>query len=242
MRSLALAVFASATLAACQTPAPQTPPPAATHQIADFSADYRELAQSGDGIVYALEPTASTVRIYAFRGGAAAKAGHNHIFAAPRFEGQAYAPRDAVGKARFDLRLRLDELTVDDPAWRVETGDAFAGERSISDIEGTLRNMLGTRGLDAARYPFVSLKSVSVSGDWPILIAEVAVTLKDITRTQPVMLRVQRSPERIGVTGTLVLRQSDFGIAPFSALGGLLAVQDAVAISFELVGRRPADF
>ncbi|MGQ0620124.1 MAG: YceI family protein [Panacagrimonas sp.] len=238
MRHPILSVFASVMLAACQTPAPQTAPLATTKPHADDIADYAALAQSGEGTVYTLDPAASKVRIYAFRGGAAAKAGHNHIFAAPKFEGQAYAPNDGVSKARFDLRVRLDELTVDDPAWRAETGGAFAGERSASDIEGTLRNMLGKRGLDATQFPFVTLRSVSISGDWPILIAEVAVTLRDTTRTQLVMLRAQRSAERIEAIGTLVLKQSDFGVAPFSVLGGLLAVEDAVAISFELVGKK----
>jgi hypothetical protein len=33
----------------------------------------------------------------------------------------------------------------------------------------------------------------------------------------------------------LLPRQSDYGVTPFSALGGLMKVQDSVAITFELV-------
>jgi hypothetical protein len=36
------------------------------------------------------------------------------------------------------------------------------------------------------------------------------------------------------VTGTFAIEQSKFGIAPFSILGGAIAVQDRVSISFRL--------
>lgn len=237
MRLLLLLLPLCLSLSACRSPGPvaaQTGFPAA---VADYDAEYSALAKSEAGTVYVLDAAASAVRIYVFRGGAAAKAGHNHILAAPKFEGRAFVPRDeAVGKSRFDLRVRLDQLTLDDPAWRAETGGGFAGERSQSDIEGTRRNMLGKKGLQADAFPHVTLKSVSISGDWPVLIAEVAVTLRDVTRTQPVLLRVQREAGRLRASGSLVLKQSDFGIEPFSVLGGLLAVQDGVAISFDLLG------
>ena len=38
--------------------------------------------------------------------------------------------------------------------------------------------------------------------------------------------------------GSLAIRQSDFGIAPFSILGGALTVQDVLAIEFDLLARR----
>ena len=118
-----------------------------------------------------------------------------------------------------------------------ETGGAFAGERSLSDIEGTRRNMLGERGLDAARFPLVSLRSLTVSGDWPMLVAELEVALHGVSRRQTVPITVGRVDDRLTASGALVLRQTDFGAEPYSLLGGLLAVQDAVVIRFELVGQ-----
>ena len=35
--------------------------------------------------------------------------------------------------------------------------------------------------------------------------------------------------------GEVVIRQSDFGIQPFTVLGGLLAVKDELVVQFELV-------
>lgn len=229
-------------LSACRSPAVQPeqdePKQALPGRAASMEAavEYDELAKSGAGTVYALDPVHSRVRIHVFRGGAAAKAGHNHVFAAPTFEGLAYVSTAGVGKSRFDIRVRLDQLLVDDPAWRKEVGGAFAGERSATDIAGTLRNMLGERGLDARRYPFVHLKSLSIAGDWPYLVAETAITLHDRTVNHTVLLTARTDGNRLTASGSLVLRQSDFGITPFTVLGGLLAVQDAVAVSFDLAG------
>lgn len=240
LRSLIFAVSlaTAALLAACQTTAPRAAPPTdAPDDPNPHTADYAALARAGGGTVYRLDAAASKVHIYVFRGGAAARAGHNHILSAPRFEGYAFAPEGSPpSNARFDLRVPLALLTVDDPALRADTGGGFAGERSPDDIEGTQRNMLGAQGLDAENHPYLDLRSTNIRGDWPILIAEVDVTIKGVTHRQPVMLRVERATEQLNVSGTMVLQQTDFGLEPYSVLGGLLAVQDSVAIEFELVG------
>ncbi len=232
--SILLAAALSLTACGGMPAAPATAPSPAVDSAIDLRADYRALARAS-GQVYALDPAQSKVRIYVFRGGRAAKAGHNHVLDAPQFEGYVHLPSDDVAQARFDLRFRLDQLRVDEPTLRAETGGAFAGERSASDIEGTRRNMLGARGLDAERFPVVGLRSVTISGDWPMLAAEVEVTLHGVSRRQLVPLVVSRTEARLAVSGSLALRQTDFGAEPYSLLGGLLAVQDAVAIRFELV-------
>jgi polyisoprenoid-binding protein YceI len=233
-------------LLACQAPAPkpaEAPPKSEQQpeqvQPADLRAQYRGLA-AGGGTVYTVKPAESKVLIYVFRGGLAASKGHNHVIRAADFEGYAHLPSDDATQSRFDLRVPFEALVVDEPGLRAETGGNFAGERTREEIEGTRRNLLGPRGLDASRYPFVTMKSVAVSGDWPVLVADVAVTLHGVTREQPVMLRVRRGADALQVSGTLVLRQSDFGVTPYSVFGGVLSVQDAVAIEFELVARTPA--
>lgn len=239
-KTFCLLMQAALLLAACQAPAPKpasgTSAGPAQGAPVDLQAEYRALAASG-GTVYAVDPAASTVLIYVFRGGIAAKSGHNHVISAPRFEGYVHVPSDQAADARFDLRVPLNELVVDDPALRASTGGNFAGERSAADIEGTQSNMLGPRGIDAGKFPFVQLKSLAVAGDWPVLVAEVAVTLHGVTRQQTVLLHVQRGDTGMKVTGSMVLRQTDFGITPYSLFGGVLSVQDAVVVDFELTGR-----
>lgn len=229
-------------LVACQTPAPQpaaVAPEAHSDLLADLRANYQALASSG--AVYAVDPAASTVRIYVFRADAAARLGHNHVLSAPKFEGYVLVPSEQASDARFELRVPLADLVIDDSSIRKETGGGFSGERSDDDVAGTRKNMLGERGFQATQFPMVRLRSVAVEGDWPVLIAQLEMTLHGVTRTQAVMLHVERSAAQLKVDGTFTLRQSDFGITPFSALGGLMKVQDAVAIAFSLIAT-PAAF
>ena len=232
LRTLLPALLLPAILAACQTTAPQPAGTDAGAALPELRAAYAALAARG--AVYAVDPSASKVRVYVFRAGAAARLGHNHVLSATHFEGYVSVPTEQAADAGFELRVPLADLGVDDAEARRETGGSFIGERSAGDIAGTRTNMLGDRGLQAGRFPLVRLRSAAIEGDWPVLIAQVEVTLHGVTRTQPVVLLVERSAALLKVSGTLLLRQSDFGVTPFSALGGLMKVQDPVAIAFEL--------
>ncbi|HEY1077790.1 MAG TPA: YceI family protein [Fontimonas sp.] len=224
-------------LGACQAPAPQ---PAdvdpAQSDAADLAAEYQSLLARG--AVYRVDPSASDLRIYVFRGGTAARLGHHHVLSAPRFDGYVSVPGDAVAEARFDLQFRFDELLIDDPALRTQTGGPFGGTRSESDISGTRRNMLGPRVLDADRYPFLRVSSLAIAGDWPMLVATVAIEMHGVRREREVLLQVERDEQTLRARGELVLRQTEFGVTPLSILGGVIAVQDPVAIRFDLRASR----
>ena len=235
--SRSLLVVALSVIAGCQAGTPRpSPEEAIAAAPADLSAPYRE-AQSREEEVFTLDAVASSVRLFVFRGGKAARAGHNHVLGVGHFQG--YVLLDAVvpGNSRFDLRVPLESLVIDDPASRQAIGGTFGSTRSESDIEGTRRNLLGPKVLDSERFATVDLRSQSVAGDWPLLVVDVAVTIKGVTRVQPVLVHLRRDGADLRATGEFVLRQTDFGIEPFSVLGGLMAVQDAIGVRFDLVGR-----
>lgn len=227
-------------LCAC---AASTPPPTAsssatpTSRADTLSQDYHALAGEHPGRVFALEPGASQVQIYVFRGGAAARAGHDHVISAPKFTGYAYVPEKGYADARFDLEFRLADLDVDPPALRTATGGTFAPILTQDDRDGTRDHLLSAKGFDAAQYPFVEIHSVSVTGDPPEAVARIAVTLHGVTREQDVPLHVTLVDGQLEVRGAFALRQTDFGVTPYSVLGGLLAVKDPVSIRFDLKGR-----
>ena len=202
---------------------------------AAWQASYAELAKGG-GRVYRLDPQRSAVRIYVFRAGAAAKLGHNHVIAAPKFTGLVYLPPTGAASARFDLEFRLDELEIDNLAFRADLGKAFASKPTPDAVAGTREHMLSDDNMQASRFPFVRIHSLQITGEVPKLAAEVQVEMHGEKRAMRVPLDVDGLPDRLEVSGALVLRQTDFGVRPYSALGGLLAVQDAVVIEFKLVG------
>ena len=210
-------------LTACGQPlAPQAPlvPALATGPDA-----YRTAAASGTA-VYAIDPDASLVAVTVRRGGLMARLGHDHLVASHTLTGYA-----APGMGRADVSFRLDQLTIDEPQLLRDAG--IGTSPSPEAVEGTRKNMLGPV-LDAERYPVVTLHA-ELPADGRL---RVAVTLHGTTRRLELPAAVQVDAAQVTASGAARLKQTDFGITPFAVGAGLLAVQDEIAVSFNIVARR----
>ncbi|RTL54954.1 MAG: YceI family protein [Rhodocyclaceae bacterium] len=232
-RSFIALVFVALLLgvAGCASPPPLT---AAVKETPSLAAEYAALQSSQGGRRYGLDLKASSLRIYVFRGGQAARLGHNHVLSAPEFSGFAWLPARGTTGGRFDLAFRLDRLEIDNPQARAEAGAAWSSKPSAADIAGTREHML--ESLEADRYPWLRVRSLQLSGELPKMAAQVEIELHGQTRSVWLPLMVTEQANRLTANGALVLRQSDFGIRPYSVFGGLLAVQDELVIEFTLVG------
>jgi hypothetical protein len=232
VRPGATAAAALLLLACAEPPAP--PSSGAASRVDDaLEAVYAGLKSQG-GRVLRFDPQGSTVRIFAFRGGKAARLGHNHVLTAPRFRGLLYVPASGVQGVRCDLEFRLDELQIDDPALREQIGGVFGGGIAPEDIEATRSHMLGDDGLQAARFPFLHVQCLQVGGELPELAATLRIELHGKAQELTLPLQVAGLPGAATVRGAMVLRQSAFGVRPYSVFGGMLAVQDEVVIDFAL--------
>lgn len=226
--ALAAAALLSLLLAACAPP-PAVAPEALPATPPGFpDADYRQLAARGRP-VFRVEPAGSLVTLEVHRAGSLARIGHDHVIAARDLHGYV-APDDR----RADLYLRLDALSVDEPELRAQA--KLDTHPTPEDIAGTRRNMLN--GLEAARFPFAQVRIRGAAADGGEAPLEVSVSLHGATRTYAAPVHVVRSGDELAATGDLTLRQTDFGIAPLSVLGGALQVQDAVAVRFSIRARR----
>lgn len=246
---LALLTFAVAVaLASCvaTSSGTATQPPAAasigsattgieTAKPGALGAVYAQLEHEG-GKLFTLDPKTSAVRIYAFRAGSAARLGHNHVLAAPQFEGYFHLPAAGTASARFDLEFRLDQLEFDNPLYRATLGKAFSSILSPEAIEGTRQHMLGASNMQADLFPCVRIHSLQIAGEAPKFAAKIQVEMHGQTREMWVPLHVEGLPDSLAVSGSFVLRQTDFGVKPYSVMGGMLAVQDEVVIEFQLHG------
>lgn len=227
MRCFAV-LFLIALLTACA--APSAPPTnIAVAATAAITADE-------PGQRYTVDAAQSSVRVHVFRAGRAANLGHNHVLSVPSVAGLLLLP--VAGKAegaRVELSFRLADLVLDAPVLRAALGPAWASAISAEAIAATRANMLGEGNLQAERFPEVHLRSTRISGEFPKLVAELEIELHGQRQKQWLALQADWSAGRIKASGALVVRQSDFGIAPFSVMGGLLAVRDELLIEFEVV-------
>ncbi|MFG6462347.1 YceI family protein [Roseateles sp. DXS20W] len=164
---------------------------------------------------------ASALRVLVYRGGTAARLGHNHVLQAADLR----VDWPAAGPV---LRFRLDALAVDPPALRARLGDAFASAVDDDARAGTRANLL--KALDAGAHPEVVVRTLQQVGEGGRRAVEAEITLHGVSRRQWFVAEVDGPRAR----GEVVVRQSDFGIQPFTVLGGLLAVQDALLVQFEL--------
>jgi len=235
-RTLALATVALLLAACAQAPRPAAPAPLPqTPPDPDWQAPFKAL-HGAAGRLYELDGAASAVRIHVFRGGRAARLGHNHLLSAPRLQGWLWWPED-LAQARFELRLRLDELVLDDAAQRAAVGGAFAAPLSAEAIAATRANMLGPQGLDAAGFPELRLRLLGAVGEAPKLAARVEVGLHGRSHALDLPLSLAEEGGGLRISGAFVLRQRDLGLEPLSVAGGLLTVQDELLVEFALLAQ-----
>lgn len=220
------AAFAVALVSACaQLPLPE---PAGRQAPADFPEAYYRQAQAQGKAVFRVDPAQSLVVIEARRGGSLARIGHDHVVASHDVAGY-IAPEEG----RADLYVALERLVVDEPGLRAESG--FETQPSESDIEGTRRNML-EKVLEAEQFPFARVRVNGIDSGAGRL--DVAITLHGTTRDLKIPAQIESGNREIGVSGRLEVNQTDFGIAPFSILGGAIQVQDRLVLRFRIRARR----
>jgi hypothetical protein len=221
--------FVVALLAACASQV-AVPPETEDHGPADFpNAYYQRLAAQGKP-VFRVEPGRSLVVIEVRRGGSLAQFGHDHVIASHDVAGYI-----APDEGRADLYVPLDALVVDEPMLRAEAG--FDTQPTPADIVGTRSNML-EKVLETARYPYVLIavnENMAADGARQL---KVAVALHGTPQFVEATTQSVTTQEEVFVQGTMAMDQSKFGIAPFSVLGGAIAVQDRVNITFRIRARR----
>ncbi len=215
----------------------QAAPPQSEQRPEAEPATARKAPPLTEGVEYRVDPEASEVRVLVYRAGPLARFGHNHVIVGP-LEGRIVAG-DGAARSSFRLELAADELRVDPPAARAHEGDKFASEVSDEALQGTRENMLGEQLLAASRYPRVVIESVALEGPRWNPDVEANVTLHGTTRTVTFPAAVFQEEDTLTVIAKLSLTLSEFGIEPFTALGGGLKVQDQVDLRVRVVAARP---
>ena len=171
---------------------------------------------------YELGPDAGRVLVKTGREGLAARAGHDLTLEITQWSARVTVP-DAEGGAAATLTAELDLSSL---AVREGTGGAKPlSDKDRRDILGQARKILG----NAATASFTSTRvTTAATANGTI---EGTLTLHGTAR--PLTLQVT-SPAPGEFSGTATLRQTDFGITPYSGFFGTLKLKDEIAIEFEV--------
>jgi YceI-like domain len=228
---LGAAVISLLTGCATSQPGPSAAPPAPGPVTATSTGG----TTIPDGAqVLDIDPRRSVVTIRVYRSGPMAKLGHNHVITSAEEAGFAWRGPMPIDSG-FELRIPVSTLVVDDPAARAAAGPDFESPVPESAREGTRKNLLRAEVLDAAQFPDVSVRANGLGGTWQAPIAQADVTVKGVTRRVEVPLDLADAGGTLTARGTFRLRQTEFGMVPFSVAGGAIQVADEIVLGFEIV-------
>ncbi len=172
-------------------------------------------ASEADGR-HAIDTEKSLLKVRVYRSGLFSVFAHNHEIAAPIAEGVV----QTTGTAAVELRADARKLRVLDP-------DLAPEKRA--EVQKTME---GPEVLDSSRFPEIVFRSTSVeksgAANWT---ARGNLSLHG--QMSPVVVDVTEKEGRY--TGSVVLKQRDFGITPVRIAGGAVSVKNEVRIEFEIV-------
>lgn len=203
-----------------------TPPlfPEAT-VMQELPLAYYRVAKAAGSNVLRIDSTLSLVNIIVRRDGALARLGHDHVVSSRHVIGYV----DITG-GRADLYVILDQLIVDEIALRLAAG--LTTQPSANAITGTRRNMLD-KVLDTKSFPHALISVKRKPADSQTL--SVSILLHGKMNNFEIPAQIQILAEGVEVSGHLTFNQTDFGITPFSILGGAIRVHDRLDLSFRIV-------
>lgn len=223
LRWACMAMIAAALVTGCTTTvAPRAAQPSILPP--DFPQTYYQQAELLGKNVWHISADQSLITIKVRRAGTLARLGHDHVVASHNIAG--YVLPD---EGRADFYFPLAKLSVDEPQLRAESG--FDTQPTPEAIEGTRTNML-TKVLEADRFPFAVIHVTRADPASSTL--RVSIMLHGTTRTFDVPARIESEPGKLRVEGLLTLHQTDFGLVPFSILGGAIQVADSLDLQFHI--------
>ncbi len=187
-----------------------------------------------DGRAFIVDPHDSELRIVVESAGRLARFGHPHVLGGPVLSGRVVLSEDWQASA-VDLSIQVEDLVLDQPEWRIAEG--FLPELPDGAIEATRENLMSAAVLDAAHHPTIRIRSLGLIGPEFQPDLNVRITVRGESRDLTVPISLDLNEDTLTATGRFAFLQSDFGMEPFSALGGALAVSDQLLVRFRVVAR-----
>jgi hypothetical protein len=186
---------------------------------------------------YIIDPAASSIRVLVYRGGLLGRLGHNHVVSGSGLSGTVVLA-ETLADSHLEMAVPVSGLQVDDPDERRAAGEQFAGDVPDADKEGTRRNMLGPRLLNAASDDVVYLQSTSIGGT--LLKMSVSLQMNIRGQLQHVVFpaTVDVNGATLRASGERTVSHKELGLKPFSAAVGALRVKDKLVFRYSITAVR----
>jgi polyisoprenoid-binding protein YceI len=177
-----------------------------------------------------LGPDTGRITLRTHRDGIAAQAGHDLTIEAPRWAGEVVLANDLT-PVSLTAKVDVSALAV---------LEGSGGIRPLTDRDKREIAVTARKVLSADRHPELTFTATTFEVGPDGASGTIAGTLSLAGRSGPQRLQVsQTAPGQYRATTTV--RQTDFGIKPYSGFLGALKVSDAVDVEVELDLGRAAE-
>ncbi|HKC85124.1 MAG TPA: YceI family protein [Blastocatellia bacterium] len=179
---------------------------------------------------YTIVPSESSFWVFVGKSGFFSALAHNHEIGVKSFSGRVVVPAAGAGAGSL-------EMEVDAPS--LEVLDKEPSEEDKKKIFNSMHNEV----LESAKYQKITFKSVSVSdvkqagSDAYSFVVNGDLSLHGVMKRIAVPVAATVTPQQLRATGKYTLKQTDYGIRPYSAAGGTIKVKDEVVVNFNIVAK-----
>jgi len=186
---------------------------------------------SESGVVrYRLVPAQSTFTVQAFAEGLLSAFGHDPVLAIKDFSGEVQFVPGSFEAASVKMTVKADSIAL----------STEVKEKDRIEMEQTMREQV----LEIAKYPEIVFVSSNISVTKLAEGRYRARVIGDLTfhgATQKnlwITPEVTVSGESLSAKGMFSLKQTDFGIKPFSAAAGTIKLKNELKFSFDIAAEK----
>jgi polyisoprenoid-binding protein YceI len=173
---------------------------------------------------YNLVPAESSFTVFVGKAGALSFLAHDHNIAVKSFSGRVVVPPAGAAQGSLELDVDARSLVVLDKV----------SDKDRAEITKSMHEAV----LESAKFPKITFRSVGISNvNGASLTVNGDLTLHGVTRRIAVPVNISATPQLLRATGKYTLKQTDFGITPYSAAAGSIRVKNEVVLNFNLVAK-----
>jgi len=184
----------------------------------------------GKSRTYTIVAGESSFWVFVAKAGLFSALAHDHEIGVKSFTGKVVVPEAGASGGSLELDVNAQSLVVLDK------------KPSEEDKKKIFDSMHG-EVLESAKYSKITFKSVSVGevkaagADSYSFTLNGDLTLHGVTKRIAVVVTAKITAQQLRASGKYTLKQTDFGIKPYSAAGGTVKVKNEVVINFDIVAK-----
>ena len=179
---------------------------------------------------YIIVPSESSFWVSASKTGLLSGLAHDHEIGVKSFNGRVVVPEAGASGGSLELDVDAKSLVV---------LDKKPSEEDKKKIFTAMHNEV----LESAKYQKITFKSVSVgevkktANDNYSFVVNGDLSLHGVTKRISIPVTATITAQQLRATGKYTLKQTDFGIKPYSAAGGTIKVKNEVVVNFNIVAK-----